>query len=443
MRCVPAVRPPRPSRGSNALALWRGEPFTGFSLSPQVLAERERLTLQRQRLIARLTELGHGPGAGAQVMSGPAAADPAGRTTGAVTGAARRSPLLEQLRAAGGVDLIVVSAPAGSGKSELLAGWAAQQWASTVWVDLVPEDRDPSRFWSTLGAAVGRLLDRDGGGGSSDGSGSTPGQLAERLARLRRPAAIVIDDLHLVDGTEVVGQLLGFLAQLPTRVTVVLASRGPLTPLVAELAGSSRVQYVSAEQLRSDTDVDEVAAGPTARSHLAGSGWTQLSQTAPGTLEASLVDEVLPSLPDRVRSFLVATAHLDRLHRDLCAAVTGRDDAGEMLAWLRRQGLFLLPSHADTSWYRYSDELRDALRRHVELETSLDVADLHRRAAAWFVDYGVPEDALWHAVRAADAPMVADLTGEVLLAVSLRDDMPSCVDWLVTLDPDVVASNPR
>lgn len=428
------------ARIEQSLSLWRGEPFTGFAVSPQVIAERERLGLQRQRLIARLTQLGGGVAAGS-----PDAAEtpPAPRIARPAPGDG--SGELPSLRPVGEVAVIAVSAPAGSGKTALLERWTAEQHRPTAWVALTPGDRDPARFWAAVGAAVDQLVgatQSPSDAAADAGRGEPPEVLADRLARDGSAVALVIDDLDRIDGPELTGQLVRFLERLPPRTTVVLAARRSLTSLTAGLECSRIVQHVAVDALgRATRPTASVDPGVMAR--LRRLGRTGLGEHRKDRIGSSLVLEVLPALPDEVRSFLLATAHLDRLHPQLCAAVTGREDAGALLGWLRRHGMFLVASRPGATWYRYHEPVRDELRRYLELEGGLDLAALHRRAADWFLNQGAPEDALRYAARAGDRRMVADLSGDVLLTAGLRGDARTCRALLDELDPDAVADDAR
>src|SRR5207244_8436379 len=120
---------------------------------------------------------------------------------------------------------------------------------------------------------------------------------------------------------------------------------------------------------------------------------------------------VLQRQPDRVRTFLQQTSVLDRLSGPLCDAVTGEDSGSgkTMLENLERANLFLVPLDDRRGWYRYHHLFADVLRAHLLDEQPAAIADLHRRASAWYERNGERSEAVQHALAAEDFARAADL----------------------------------
>jgi LuxR family maltose regulon positive regulatory protein len=122
-----------------------------------------------------------------------------------------------------------------------------------------------------------------------------------------------------------------------------------------------------------------------------------------------LVDEVLQRLPEQVRSFLLQTAILDRLHGPLCDTVTGQQDGTVRLTVLERGNFFVVPLDDRRQWYRYHHLFADVLSAHLKAEQPDQVSTLHRRASVWFEQHGAATEAIRHALAADDYERTADL----------------------------------
>src|SRR5262249_25138666 len=116
-----------------------------------------------------------------------------------------------------------------------------------------------------------------------------------------------------------------------------------------------------------------------------------------------LTGEVLEHLDEQVRDFLLETSVLERLSGELCDAVTGRAGGQALLERVERAGLFLVPLDEVRGWWRYHHLFADLLRARLQQERPARVAALHRAAAAWHEAQALADDAVRHALAAADA----------------------------------------
>ena len=333
--------------------------------------------------------------------------------------------------------LVLISAPAGFGKTTLLAQWARTSQSPVAWLSL-GEDDDADRFlrylvasWeaiqpdvgdSPLAALVGAAaVDRD----------AVLAAFLDAANAVSDHTAFVLDDYHLVGDPSVHAALTFLLDRLPSTLHVVLAGRAePPLPL-ARYRARQELLEVRAEELSFTVDETgeflnqqvglELPHNELVTLHAQLEGWIAGLQLAALTLQRRpskasgpvvsgrhrfiadyLSEEVLAHLPDDSRRFLLRTSILDRLCGPLCDAVTGRDDGQEKLEQLERANLFLVPLDDVRAWFRYhqvfADFLRDELhRRHLD-----EVADLHRRTAAWYLAHDLPDPAFRHAVAGDD-----------------------------------------
>ena len=117
-----------------------------------------------------------------------------------------------------------------------------------------------------------------------------------------------------------------------------------------------------------------------------------------------LTEEVLERQPGELRTFLLETSVLDRLCGPLCDAVVGRPDGQQLLESVERASLFLIPLDEERRWWRYHHLFADLLRANLQAEHPHRVPELHRAAAAWYAEHGLPDDAIRHALAAATPP---------------------------------------
>ncbi|HRE28896.1 MAG TPA: hypothetical protein PK954_19800, partial [Anaerolineales bacterium] len=147
-------------------------------------------------------------------------------------------------------------------------------------------------------------------------------------------------------------------------------------------------------------------------------------------------------MPDQVRDFLLETCILDRLCPALCEAVTGREKAKETLYFLERSNLFLIQLDDTRQWYRYHHLFADVLQTHLHDLHPERVVALHRRASAWYEQYGERPDAIRHALAAGDLERAADLLELALPALSLNRQFTLLLSWFKMLPDDLIRARP-
>ena len=344
--------------------------------------------------------------------------------------------------------LIVVCAPAGFGKTALLADWARSGRRPVAWLSLDTADNDPARFWRHAVAALDRA--RPGIGeraGPLLGPPAPPSFEGLVTALINDLAArpgddevlLVLDDYHLIDAQPVHASLAFLLEHLPPGLHLVLASRAdPPLPLARLRAGGQLAELRAADLrftaeeaaalLRESAGADLPAAAVAALAART-EGWAAGLQLAALSLRGQadpagfvaafsgshryvldyLTEEVLDRQHEQVRTFLLETSVLERLSGGLCDAVTGRADSQAMLERVERAGLFLVPLDEVRGWWRYHHLFADLLRARLQQQQPGRVVALHRAAAAWCEEHGLADDAVRHALAAGDPAWAARL----------------------------------
>jgi LuxR family maltose regulon positive regulatory protein len=332
----------------------------------------------------------------------------------------------------------LVAALAGAGKTVLLTDWVHHRpEGSWAWLTCDVTDADSGRFWMSIVAASAHLGDGIGHEArallAEDplALDDVVPSLVNDLARLDRPAALVIDDLHMVpsDAVEPLGLLV---ERLPPGVALVLGSRSdPPLPLhrwrangllgelrTDELRFSARdtAQVVAAHgiELTAD-DADALTArteGWAAGVHLAAlalrhhpdpSSFVKAFAGSDHNITDYLASEVLAQLDAESLDCLLALATLDEFDADRCRALTGRQDAADRLEAFEIANLFLVRVGTDGATYRFHQLFRDVLRGWLSARDPSRVNALHAAASRWYEQHDDIARAVRHAVDGADA----------------------------------------
>lgn len=398
----------------------------------------------------------------------------------------RRVRLYDRLEQGLAGRLTLVSAPAGAGKTTLIADWLAQRPVvaaapgQVAWLTLDEADNDPARLIAYLAAAYQQadpalpplpspytpLTPRP-----------TPAALVTPLlnALARRPAQrlLVLDDYHLIHNPTL-HQALGFFIEYqPAGNHVILITRAePPLPL-ARLRARGQLHEVPAGQLRfsaAEADqflnqvmglhlsADQVAAltegiegwaaglqlvGLALHHQPAATPWPDGLAASSDALTAYWLSEVWQHLPAPLQTFLQRSAILEELDVGLCAAVTGVADSDTLLAQLAARNLFLTPLDGGAAGYRCHPLFRRFLQTQLEHDAQADRPALHRRAAAWLAQHGRPAAALPHWLAAGDAAAAAAILADLALAWVRQGEMLTLRRWLDQLPESLIWSHPN
>jgi LuxR family maltose regulon positive regulatory protein len=373
---------------------------------------------------------------------------------------------------------LLVCAPAGFGKTALLADWARGGGRPVAWLGLDDGDSDPARFWRYVVAALDRARPGLAGRVGPQSPGSAEGLVTALINELAADPGpdevlLVLDDYHLVDSGPVHESVAFLLENLPPGLRVVLSGRAdPPLPL-PRLRARGQLAELRAADLRFTDEEAAVLLAEAAGAGLPGTavaalvarteGWAAGLQLAGLSLRGHpdaarfvaafsgshrfvldyLADEVLDGQPGHVRAFLLETSVLERLSGQLCDAVTGRPGSQAMLADIERAGLFLVPLDEVRGWWRYHQLFGDLLRARLAAEQPGRVPALHRAAAAWCAEHDLADDAVRHALAAGDPAWAARLVERHVETLLGRSEGVTLRRWLSALPAESVRDRPR
>jgi LuxR family maltose regulon positive regulatory protein len=366
-----------------------------------------------------------------------------------------RERLLSQLDAVAVDPVVLISAPAGWGKTTLLASWSRTGRAPGPVVYFRASPGDGVEAWDALTRG---LADVD----PSTGSSIVPTDL---------PLVLVLDDLHEVTSEAALERVEQLLQRAGDSLRVVLLTRGePRLPLYRwRLSG--RLAEIQASWLSFTLDdIRELlrargialAPGSLRRFHALTEGWpaalTLAASSMAGRPEPERVidelgmsnhdlaeyirREVLQRLPYDLREVLLRTSILDRVCPALIEVLTWRRDGMRILADLDRKGALVRHCGGAQHWYRYHELLRLLLYTELREQFPEQAADLHRAASDWYAANGLPADALSHALAAGDWHCAIGLL-EAHWPEMLSGRGRSVATPFPPVPPDEVSTNPH
>jgi LuxR family maltose regulon positive regulatory protein len=392
--------------------------------------------------------------------------------------------LIQQLNEGLYRKLTLISAPAGFGKTTLLSDWVAGSARSAAWVSLDEGDNDPARFLAYFIAALQGIEKGTGEGvvGALQSPQPPPAEailtsLINEIATIPNGFTLILDDYYLIASPSINDALVFLLDHLPPQMHLVIATRqDPALPLARLRAGGDMAEIRARDlrfteeeattylnkTMRLDLTPHEVAAlearteGWIAGLHLAALSLRgQASRT--GFIRAFagddrhvmdyLVNEVLSRQSEPVQRFLHHTAILDRLCSSLCQAVLGGDESPtgsqEILEYLERSNLFIVPLDNRRQWYRYHHLFADLLRHRLRRTAGIQgVAALHGIASEWYEQNGFSAEAFSHALTAEDFPRAARLAEQSARQMFVRSELATILRWVDALPGDLVGARP-
>ena len=369
--------------------------------------------------------------------------------------------------------LVVLSSPAGSGKTLAVRQWLETDPRPAVWLHLDAGDNDPVTLLQYVARALLTLS-------PLDPRVLTWLELSEppvrnvilpefvKAASLAPPFVLVLDDAHTVQNplcwrvVEALGEALS------TGSSLVICSRSDPPLPSSRLLSQDKLSAYGFDDLAFDRDevarlldlhdleCDEHTAddlfsateGWAAAAYLAALAWRSgdcRRQALPSGDRRQIADyltaEVLAGQPPDVVRFLTRTSIVSQICPGLCAGLTGRDDSARLLEAIERENLFLAPLDDRREWYRYHHLFRELLQVELGRREPHVLPELHRRAAAWFEAADHIADAIEHLMQAGDVASAADLVAQHWWPFYLSGRVWTARRWVDMFDIDQVAGH--
>jgi LuxR family maltose regulon positive regulatory protein len=378
----------------------------------------------------------------------------------------------------GGLDraLILVSAPAGYGKTTLVSSWLKEREIPSAWLSLDGGDNDPIRFLQYLLAALVSLAPAIESDLFGMLQGIQPSQfesvinlLANELASSSDPFVLVLDDFHVLHAEAVLKMIAYLLEHIPPRMHLAILTRtDPPLPL-SRLRVRGQLLDIRADQLRftqneiaaflNDAIGLTLSANDLSAMETRTEGWIAGLQLAALSMQGSkdvhafvqaftgshhyvmdyLAEEVLKRQPKELSTFLLQTSVLDRLCGPLCEAIVELEPAGvmdgqAMLETIEEMNLFLIPLDDERHWYRYHHLFADVLRKRLGHQYPSMLPELHRRASQWYEQNGLVVESIQQAITAGDQDRAAHLIEENGCYILMSGEVATLLNWTDTID---------
>jgi LuxR family maltose regulon positive regulatory protein len=378
--------------------------------------------------------------------------------------------------------LTLVSAPAGGGKTTLLASWSSsrQPPGPVAWLSLDAGDNEAGRLWEYTVAALCQsgAVPRDS---VLRGLAVLPGSekrflpvLVSGLAQLPTPVVLVLDDLQDITDATLLDGLEFLVRHAPPQLRLVLATRvDPPLPLQRLRLSGQLVQVRAADLAFTVAEVAELLATcedqpPLSEDDLAllqarTEGWVAGLRLAALSLKGQpdphrfvtefagddksvadyLTREVLDQQPQELRSFLLRTCIVDELNGNLADALTGGHGSESMLARLEQANGFVTTVGSGRSAYRYHHLFAELLRYELRREAPTQVGRLHRRASGWYAARGLTVHAIQQALMAGAWRNAADLMVKHGPSLVLGGDAAALHELVGRLPAELVQRDPE
>lgn len=378
-----------------------------------------------------------------------------------------RPRLIDQLDRSLETRLTLISAPAGFGKTTLVAEWLRGLNQPFAWVSLDSDDNAWPRFLASCLTGL-QGLHPDFGTGLLGALETTPRPtlpgaltaLSEELASLQESVVLVLDDFHVLTDPQVHDLLARLIETLPPEMHLVLSGRADPPWPMARLRAAGSLAEIRAGDLRFtrdetaallndklglDLSAEDLASlegrteGWVAGLHLAAlslrhapdrHGFIQAFAGSDRFVLDYLMEEVLAQQPPEVESFLLKTSLLDRFNAGLCDHVTRRDDGESMLRRLESANLFVIPLDNERLWFSYHALMGSFLRAVQKQRDPEAAATAHGRASEWYEARGDILDAIQYGLRAGAHDQVVRLIRSNALALVFQGDLPTVITWL-------------
>jgi len=374
--------------------------------------------------------------------------------------------------------LTLVSAPAGFGKSTLVSSWLFESDQPVAWLSLDHGDNDPVRFWTYFIAAIQTIHQEIGVEACQIVSAPqlrSPEpvviSLINDISQLTHDQIVVLDDYHVIEAEQVHAGLSYLLEHQPQNLHIVLITRVDPSISLARLRAHSQLIEIRAKDLQFSTDETETLLNEKMGLNLKPEhiealnthteSWVVGLQLAALSLKGQpsydtfieeftgghkfildyLIEEVLVTLPDAQRRFMLRTSILERFCGKLCQAVTGDPSSQQILDEIWKSNLFLIPLDTNGRWFRYHHLFTEVLYALLEQDHPDEIGALHLKAASWFESEGHPTEAVDHALRSGDMVQAREMVLKHGPPVLHRGEVATVLRWLDALPENTSESD--
>jgi LuxR family maltose regulon positive regulatory protein len=360
-----------------------------------------------------------------------------------------------------------------------VTGWISERDQPVAWLSLDQGDNDLVRFWTyfivaiqTIHQEIGVEAQQIARSLQQRSNEPVAIRLINDISQLTHDLVVILDDYHIIEAGPVHEGLSYFLEHQPPNLHIVLITRVDPSISMARLRVHNQLIEIRAEDLQFSTAEAatlfndkmglNLKPGHIEALNTHTESWVVGLQLAALSLKGQpsydtfieeftgghqfildyLTEEVLDTLPDELRTFLLKTSILERFCGELCQAVTGDPSSRERLNEIRQRNLFLIPLDNEGRWFRYHHLFIEVLYTLLERDQPDEIGALHLKAAAWFEIQGYPDEAVEHALHSGDMIRAKELILKHWLPVLHRGEIATVLRWLDALPEGIKADDP-
>jgi LuxR family maltose regulon positive regulatory protein len=362
-----------------------------------------------------------------------------------------RPGLYETLNTGLGRKLILVSAPAGFGKTTIVSDWIDQKRIPAAWISLDNGDNDPVVFLSYIISAVGSLHSPFGEGAlrllnspNSPSSESVASLLINEIISIDKNFLLVLDDFHLIKSSEVLRLVTYLLEHISGNIHIIILTRSDPALSVSRLRSQNQLVEIRSSDLGFSADEIGVLFNKKLRMGLSDEDVSSLKEKTEGWIAGLqlvaismrgredlsefirelkgdnryimdyLMEEVLKIQPDDIKEFLIKTSVLEQMCAPLCDSLLARDDSHIVLDILEKNNMFIIPLDEQRTWYRYHHLFAGLLKQRFLQSDRGEIEDIHNKASAWYDANSLPELAIDHALEIRNYQRSVGILGRIV-----------------------------
>ncbi len=390
-----------------------------------------------------------------------------------------RAGLFESLNLGLKRKLILISAPAGFGKTTIISDWIHYHEIPTAWFSLDKGDNDPAVFLSYIiwgiqnirtdfGQSALELLNSP----KEPNAESITSLLINDILNIDQDFMLVFDDFHLISNSEILIIVTYLLEHIPDNIHVVILSRSDPNLPIAKLRSQDQLVELRSDELSfSANDIFELfnkkfkiklspediySLETKTEGWIAGLQLAALSmqgyEDTSAFIEAFagnnryimdyLIEEVLKIQSDDIKEFLLKTSILEQISTPLCNAVLGRNDSQLVLENLEKNNMFVFPLDAERQWYRYHHLFADLLKQRLLLNEKSTIEELHNKACEWYEQNNMHELAIDHAMENNNYEKCIQLLGSIVEAKWEKGLHSAIMNYGDLLPDELIKKNP-
>ena len=362
-----------------------------------------------------------------------------------------RSELFEKLNLGLSRKLVLISAPAGFGKTTVVSDWIYQNKIPAAWFSLDNGDNDPVDFLSYISSGIQSIHSEFGQSAlkllnspNRPSVESIASLLINEILNIKQNFLLVLDDFHLIKSNEVIKLVSYLLEHIPGNIHIVILTRSDPALSVSRLRSQNQlvelrssdlsfsaneISVLFNKKLKLGLSLDDVYALETkTEGWIAGLQLTALSiqgrEDISGFIQDLkgdnryimdyLMEEVLKIQTDDIKEFLLQTSILEQMSAPLCNAVLNRNDSQSILETLERNNMFVIPLDSERTWYRYHHLFAELLKQRLHLRDKTAIIELHNTACNWFDQHKLFDFAIRHAIAIQNHERSLQLIGSVV-----------------------------